>query len=330
MSGRTSGGAWRESSVHSVIAAYFLVLSFSICPRSAKASEAEKDKAGTDASWELIEREAKDPVHSTLWANKLFLRALPPQWLAEINRKETERLNQTPPEVPVSTDALPSEGRIARVVDGDTLEIEGLGQVRLAGVDTPEKSHPTKPVQFLSEEATQFVKELAPQGTAIKIEAASDELRDIFGRLILVLYLPDGRMLNAEVVKAGYGIAFTRYPFKYETEFVGYMDEAIAQRKGLWAKSGLEEIEWLRAKGKEDQFVVTPLSYERWAVRYGKLLLAGLTQHQLLVELKWLRRDLYTFGPMDLDAELRRRGYQDDPGPGPESGEEGQPQANQS
>jgi len=40
--------------------------------------------------------------------------------------------------------------KVARVIDGDILEIEKIGKVRLIGVDTPEILHPTKPVQFLA------------------------------------------------------------------------------------------------------------------------------------------------------------------------------------
>jgi endonuclease YncB( thermonuclease family) len=38
----------------------------------------------------------------------------------------------------------------------------------------------------------------------------------------------------SEIVKQGYGFAFTRYPFKYLDEFRRYEREARAAGRGLW------------------------------------------------------------------------------------------------
>ncbi len=39
---------------------------------------------------------------------------------------------------------------VTRVIDGDTLVLNGGERVRLIGVDTPETVHPTKPVEYAS------------------------------------------------------------------------------------------------------------------------------------------------------------------------------------
>jgi len=43
--------------------------------------------------------------------------------------------------------------------------------------------------------------------------------------------------LNAEIIKQGYGFAYTRFPFKYMDEFRRYQHEAREEGKGLWAKN---------------------------------------------------------------------------------------------
>ncbi len=43
---------------------------------------------------------------------------------------------------------------VERVVDGDTIIVEGVGRVRLIGVDTPETVHPNRPVEFFGKEAS--------------------------------------------------------------------------------------------------------------------------------------------------------------------------------
>ncbi len=49
--------------------------------------------------------------------------------------------------------------------------------------------------------------------------------------------LEDGTFLNADIIKQGYGHAYTRFPFKYLDEFRRYEGEAREQERGLWGKS---------------------------------------------------------------------------------------------
>jgi len=48
--------------------------------------------------------------------------------------------------------------------------------------------------------------------------------------------LEDGTFLNAEIIKQGYGFAYTRFPFTYMNEFRRYQREAREQNRGLWGK----------------------------------------------------------------------------------------------
>ena len=45
---------------------------------------------------------------------------------------------------------------VERVIDGDTLVLDGGERVRLIGVDTPETVHPSKPVEYFGTEAWCF------------------------------------------------------------------------------------------------------------------------------------------------------------------------------
>jgi micrococcal nuclease len=58
--------------------------------------------------------------------------------------------------------------------------------------------------------------------------------RDKYGRLLAYVFLMDGTFLNAEIIKQGYGFAYTRYPFKYLDEFRRYEREARENKRGLW------------------------------------------------------------------------------------------------
>ena len=122
--------------------------------------------------------------------------------------------------------------KVKRVIDGDTLLLVNGERVRLIGVDTPETKHPQKPVQYFGREAYLFTKQMV-DGKEARFEFERQK-RDRYGRLLAYVYLLDGTFLNAEIIKQGYGSAYTRFPFKYKEEFRRYEREARENRRGLW------------------------------------------------------------------------------------------------
>jgi len=52
--------------------------------------------------------------------------------------------------------------------------------------------------------------------------------------LLVYANLEDGTFLNAEIIKQGYGHAYTKYPYKYINDFRRYEREARLRRRGLW------------------------------------------------------------------------------------------------
>ena len=119
-----------------------------------------------------------------------------------------------------------------RVVDGDTIVVEGIGKVRLIGVDTPETVHPRKPVEYFGKEASNFTKRMVGEK---KVRLEYDwQRKDKYNRTLAYVYLEDGTFLNAEIIKQGYGQAYTKYPFKYLDQFRKYEKEARENKRGLW------------------------------------------------------------------------------------------------
>lgn len=121
-----------------------------------------------------------------------------------------------------------------RVVDGDTIIIENNEKVRLIGVDTPETVHPNKPVGYFGKEASAFTKRMV-EGKKVRLEY-DWEMKDKYGRTLAYVFLDDGTFLNAEIIKQGYGFAYTKFPFKYLDEFRQYEREARENKKGLWGQ----------------------------------------------------------------------------------------------
>ena len=139
----------------------------------------------------------------------------------------------------------PSEGwyTVPRVVDGDTLVVspnpnpasrEG-DRIRLIGVDTPESVAPNRPVEYFGKEAAEFTRRQC-EGRRVRLVFDPAETQDRYGRTLAYVYLEDGTFLNAEIIRQGYGFAYTRFPFAYLEEFRALEREARAARRGLWAE----------------------------------------------------------------------------------------------
>lgn len=126
---------------------------------------------------------------------------------------------------------------VTQVVDGDTIRV-GRGwkntAVRLLGVDTPETVYPDKPVEFFGPEASQFT-EKTLKGKKVHLEFEPLKQVDNYGRLLAYVYLSDGSLFNAELIKRGYARVITRFHFHCYDEFHNYEREAIASGMGMWA-----------------------------------------------------------------------------------------------
>ena len=127
-----------------------------------------------------------------------------------------------------------SQVEVSRVIDGDTLLLESGHRVRLIGVDTPETKHPDRPVERLGEQASAFTTRLVGDGP-VRLEF-DRERRDPYRRLLAYVYLPDGRLLNEELIKAGLSEAETRFPFRSDMKkrFTAAEEFARSAKVGLW------------------------------------------------------------------------------------------------
>jgi micrococcal nuclease len=70
----------------------------------------------------------------------------------------------------------------------------------------------------------------------ITIEVGVQEM-DKYGRLLGYVYLSNGKMLNEEIVKAGYAVIMTIPPnVKYKDRFLIAYQEAKEDKRGLWGE----------------------------------------------------------------------------------------------
>lgn len=135
---------------------------------------------------------------------------------------------------------------VRRVTDGDTLVLDTGEKVRLIGVDAPEvhddqgrnATHARRHqrteavVDAYAEKARQFVAGQV-EGRKVLLEYGPEKT-DKYGRTLAFVHRDDGLFLNAEILRRGYGFAYTRFPFKYSDDFKRYEAEARRNREGLW------------------------------------------------------------------------------------------------
>jgi micrococcal nuclease len=134
--------------------------------------------------------------------------------------------------------SLGEHGRVvtvSRVVDGDTIEmapaVDGLTDVRLIGVDTPETSHPTYGEQPYGQEAKDFTTARL-EGERVALEFDVEKI-DPYGRLLAYVWLSDGSMFNEVLVRRGYAQVDTFPPnVRYVARFREAQREAREAGKG--------------------------------------------------------------------------------------------------
>lgn len=144
---------------------------------------------------------------------------------------------------------------VVDVIDGDTLDIDvpdgdsAVTRIRLLGVDTPETRHPTIGVMYFGPEAAEYTQSLA-EGTMITVlmDSVGDQ-RDLYGRLLAYVQLEDGRILNEEIIRNGYGYADLRFEHSELNRYRMLMEQAMDRKAGLWKEAGREQLpQWLRRK----------------------------------------------------------------------------------
>lgn len=119
--------------------------------------------------------------------------------------------------------------RIARVIDGDTVELTNGAHVRLVQIDTPE-------VYFSPEcygtQASAVAKRLLPTATLVRLykEPKTDAV-DQYGRLLRYVFrVHDGLNVNIQLVRVG-----AAAPYFYDYRRGRYA--ALLTRLALWARA---------------------------------------------------------------------------------------------
>ncbi|OGN91229.1 MAG: hypothetical protein A2Z70_00020 [Chloroflexi bacterium RBG_13_48_17] len=115
---------------------------------------------------------------------------------------------------------------VTRVIDGDTIVIQGGYHVRYIGLDAPESD------EFYYLEAKQMNEELVA-GKKVRLEKDISD-KDSYGRLLRYVYIGDD-FVNAEIVRQGCAWAIAYPPdVKYQVYLEAMEKEARQLKRGVW------------------------------------------------------------------------------------------------
>ncbi|MBL7648327.1 MAG: thermonuclease family protein [Candidatus Hydrogenedentes bacterium] len=141
------------------------------------------------------------------------------------------------------------EGKVVSVADGDTITVlQGKEQikVRLHGVDAPEKA------QDFGTASRNFTSDLC-FGKEVTVDVKDT---DRYGRKVGIVTVPDGRVLNQELIKAGLAHWYEAYA-RNDSLLKGLQDEAKSAKRGVWSRPDTV-APWDFRKEKREPSAVAP------------------------------------------------------------------------
>ena len=122
-------------------------------------------------------------------------------------------------------------GVVERVIDGDTLEVNG-SSVRLLGINTPEKN------ELYYGEAKEFLVNIT-QGQLVKLVKGKDDL-DLYGRKLRYVFL-ENENINLKLVEQGYAnYYFPTSKDRYYNEFKKAWTQCMTNNINLCERSSDE------------------------------------------------------------------------------------------
>lgn len=133
------------------------------------------------------------------------------------------------------------EARVAGVVDGDTVDVQLIGdttdaihRVRLLGVDAPETKDPrTGGPGHFAKEATAYVRARVTRGPII-LRLEANQTRDRYGRLLAVVWLSESESLNEALVRDGMAYVYRSKSTGVLRSLEPLEADAARRRTGLW------------------------------------------------------------------------------------------------
>lgn len=132
------------------------------------------------------------------------------------------------------SDDCGSAAVITRVLDGDTVDVAGIGRVRLLGIDAPEMGGAfERPAPFALEAREALQGLVLHRWVRLECDGAR---RDDYGRHLFYLFLETGDFVNARLVRIGLARVSARTRLQRWDQLRTAEEDAQARRRGMWGE----------------------------------------------------------------------------------------------
>ncbi|MCP4682298.1 MAG: hypothetical protein GY864_08180 [Desulfobacterales bacterium] len=129
------------------------------------------------------------------------------------------------------------------VYDGDTIRLDNGEHIRYLGINAPEMARKDKTAEFLARPAREFNRKLV--GNALVRLEYDQEKRDRYNRLLAFVFLENGDMVNALMVRKGFAHVMSKKKnLKYRDLLLDLQRKAMKERLGIWSAAfqGTEDL----------------------------------------------------------------------------------------
>lgn len=128
--------------------------------------------------------------------------------------------------------------RVSRIVRADVVEVEGVGPVRLLGIETPDGKSPKEIYAEHGQRALSFAEKLLlGQDVRLEFDTELGTDKDAAGQTPAYVYTRDGTLVNGEMVKQGFAFVRGSEQFRLANDFRGFERDAMQAMRGVWGSS---------------------------------------------------------------------------------------------
>ncbi len=124
--------------------------------------------------------------------------------------------------------------KVKYVYDGDTVLLDNGEYVRYLGINAPEMARKDKAAEFMARPAKEFNRKLVWR-IRVRLEYGREKI-DRYARLPAFVFLEDGKMVNALMVRKGLAhVMIKKRDLKYRDNLLGLQRKAMKERIGIWS-----------------------------------------------------------------------------------------------
>lgn len=123
---------------------------------------------------------------------------------------------------------------VTRVIDGDTVKLGDGRRIRLLGIDAPELGYNGNPSEDGAMESLEWLRRRI-EDTDVRLRYGPERV-DRYGRTLAWIYLPDGELINKELLERGHARLVTKFglPADLSAELHQATARARVRNRGIW------------------------------------------------------------------------------------------------